>query len=120
MITKSFVKMYYDFLRDGFEPTPQLKRQIRYDLKSCHDPLKKSLREESRFYYPPNDYEAMYEYGFADWLDWTDEEIKEAVNAMERHNTTPYDCSGKMCTCWISWKRTPVGVAIVHKLTLDV
>lgn len=119
MITKDFVKMYYDFLREGFEPTPNLKRQIRYDLKSCHDPLAKSLREESRFYYR-KDGESMYEYGLADWLDWTDEEIKDAVNAMERHNSSAYDCSGKMCTRWISWKRTPVGVAIVHAMTLDV
>lgn len=119
MLTNDYIKLYYEFLRDGFEPTPDLKRQVRRSLKTCDDPLAKSLREESRFYYK-NDGESMYEYGLANWLHWKDDDIQRAVRDMERHNTTPYDCSGKMCTCWISWKRTKAGVAIVHYMTLDV
>ena len=119
MLTKNDIKLYYEFIREGFNPTPDWKRQVRRSLKTRGDPLAKSLREDSRFYYR-EDGESMYEYGLADWLHWTDEEIKRAVRDMERHNTTPYDCSGKMCTCWISWKRTPAGVAIVHAMVLDV
>ena len=117
MITKDFVKLYYQFLLDGFKPSPHLKRQIRYDSQRGYDPLAKSLREESRFLYR-HDGESMYEYGLAKWLDWTDDDIQRAVRDMERHSV--YDCSGKMCTRWISWKRTPAGVAIVHAMVLDV
>lgn len=117
MLTNDYIKLYYEFLRDGFKPTPDLKRQVRRSLKTCDDPLAKSLREESRFYYQ-EDGESMYEYGLANWLHWKDDDIQRAVRDMERHSA--YDCSGKMCTRWISWKRTPVGVAIVHAMVLDV
>lgn len=117
MITKDYIELYYKLLRVGFKPTPGLKRAIRRSLKPCADPLAKSLREDSRFYYR-EDGESMYEYGLADWLHWTDDDIQRAVRDMERHSA--YDCSGKMCTRWISWKRTPAGVAIVHAMVLDV
>jgi len=121
MVTKADIQFYYEIIREGLIPPDSHKRMIRTALKSRNDPLQKPLLKEWRCYYPENDYESMYEYGIVPLDDdATEEDIEEIVRDLERHNTTPYDCSGRLCTSWISWKRTPVGLAIVHRLTLDV
>lgn len=121
MTRRNEIELYYKIIKEGFTPPPSHKRLIRSYQKSGSDPLEKPLREAWRCYYPESDYESMYEYGICKLYDGdTDEDIKEYVKSLERHNTTPYDCSGKMVTCWITWKRTPVGLAIVHRMTLDV
>ena len=121
MTRRNEIELYYEIMREGFTPTPNHKRLVRSYMKSGSDSLGKSLREEWRCYYPKNDYESMYEYGICELNDNdTDEDIEDFVRSLERHNTSPYDCSGKMCTHWITWKRTPVGLAIVHYMVLDV
>ena len=121
MTRRNEIELYYEIMREGFTPPPSHKRLIRSYMKSGSDPLEKSLREEWRSYCPENDYETMYEYGILELCEAdTDEDIEDYVKSLEVHNTSPYDCSGKMCTRWISWRRTPVGLAIVHKLCLDV
>ncbi|MBO4809151.1 MAG: hypothetical protein J5537_08895, partial [Lachnospiraceae bacterium] len=47
--------------------------------------------------------ESITEFWIEDGLqDWTDEEIRDYMKDMECHNNTPYDCSGKMVTYWIT------------------
>ena len=120
MTSKNEIRQYYEWLLMGLPASDNYKRRIRAATKSFRDPLEKSLMNEERYYYPPNNWESVYEYGIATCDDETDEEIDAWVRGMERHNASLYDCSGKLCTSWISWKRTPVGIAIVHAMTLDV
>lgn len=54
------------------------------------------------------------------WDDMTDEEIDFEMRQMEVHNYSPYDCSGKLCTAWLSWKRIPLGISVVHCYRLDI
>lgn len=66
--------------------------------------------------------ESITEFWIEDGLqDWTDEEIRDYMKDMECHNNTPYDCSGKMVTYWITFHRNPTGlVSFTHHKCLDV
>lgn len=113
------VRDYYEFMLAGFPPSDNYKRCIRAEMKSCCDSLSKTLMEEERCRYS-EDGESVTYYGIVRDYGETDEEIQEWIDEMEVHNTSPYDCSGKLCTAWISWKRTPSGISVVHHMVLDV
>ena len=79
------------------------------------------LRDNSHFLVPDSDYESSYEFWIEEANGRTDEELNEYCDEMEVHNYTPYDCSGLMCTCYISWYRNKSGlISFVHKKNLDV
>ena len=81
----------------------------------------KSLQEDTRLYYSEKDYESWLEYGFFEAGDMTDEEIQEYVDEMEIHIYSPYDCTGKVFTQWITWHRNPCGlISVIHKKSIDV
>ena len=78
------------------------------------------LRDCVHFMYD-EDGEGVTEFWLEDLKDWTDAEIREYMKEQEVHNYTPYDCSGKLCTMYISFHRNPSGlVSFVHCKTLDV
>ena len=122
MKTKDWLRMYFELIHHNKSALdPYNKFYYRAMAKAGDDPLAYPLTAKTRFWSAPDDYEGVTEYGIETSLlyaeDW---EIEEFVRSLEVHNTSPYDCSGKLCTSWITWKRTPVGVAIVHRKTLDV
>ena len=81
----------------------------------------KSLSDEPHYLVPESNYESVYEFWIEEAQGRTDEELQEYCDEMEVHNNTPYDCSGFMCTCYISWYRNKSGlISFVHKKNLDV
>ena len=97
------------------------KRHIRKDSRKGVDRLEKPLTQGWWHVYP-NDGETVLEFRIfpGDWDDMLDEEIEEDVRSLEVHNLSPYDCSGKLCTAWLTWKRVEAGLSVVHCLALDV
>lgn len=54
---------------------------------------------------------------------YTDDEIREYIEDSDVYYgrvNSPYDCTGKRFTRWISWKRTPAGIALIHSWGLDI
>lgn len=80
-----------------------------------------SLRDKERVYQKEDDYEAWTEYGFFEADKMTDEEIQECINDMWITVNSPYDCTGKEFTMWITWHRNPCGlISVIHRKGLDV
>lgn len=54
--------------------------------------------------------------------DWTDEEIEEYIMCEVGYPPicSPYDCTGKRFTSWVSWSRQPIGIVMIHSFGLDV
>ena len=84
----------------------------------------KSLTEESRYAYDDNYDDYYKEFGFfPSYVEkWTDAEIKEWIDEeVWERIFSPYDCTGKRFTCWISWHRNPNGkISFVHRFGIDV
>lgn len=110
---------------------PEIKKQYRASFKHRRDPLAVSLRDHKwkefwsgdpwRRVYRKNDWESWYEFVIMpDWEDEPDESVQKAVNELEIHICSPYDCTGKPFSSWIHWKRTKAGVAIIRRMALDV
>ena len=120
MKTKDWLRMYFELIHHNKSALdPYNKRHYRAMAKSGDDPLTYPLTVKTRFWAAADDYEGVTEYGIeTSLIDAGDDEIKKFINSLEIHSA--YGCSGKLVTSWISWKRTPVGVAIVHRKTLDV
>lgn len=102
----------------------KLDATIRYIEKRCHKMKPKtikSLQEDTRLYCSDRLGEYWIEYGFFEGNGMTDEEIQEYVDDMEIHVYSPYDCTGKEITIWITWHRNPCGlISVIHKKGLDV
>ena len=102
------------------------KKIFKESYKRSHrgerDVLDNSLLEESRLAYPDEDWETCIEFGFlSKRTDLTDEEIEELVEDMTLRIYSPYDCTGKRFTRWITTHRNPSGlVSYVHEMGLDV
>ena len=54
--------------------------------------------------------------------DWTDEEIREYIESEVGYPPicSPYDCTGKRFTAWVSFSRQPCGIVMIHAWGLDV
>jgi len=79
------------------------------------------LSDNPHYLVPDSDYESSYEFWIEEANGRTDEELNEYCDEMEVHNCTPYDCSGLMCTAYITWYRNKSGlISFVHKKNLDV
>jgi len=96
----------------------------RYIEKRCHKTkpkVIKSLQEDTRLYCSDRLGTDWIEYGFFEADGMSDEEIQEYVDEMEIHIYSPYDCTGKVFTQWITWHRNPCGwISVIHKKGLDV
>lgn len=104
----------------------KLVRYYRDQIKSYYlerpDRLAKPLTEDSRFRYD-DDGEGYTEYLILPEDGYTsDEEIRDYLDEYVKlpEICSPYDCTGKCFTMWISWKRTKAGIAVVHRVGLDV
>ena len=64
--------------------------------------------------------ETGYYYGIFDDDGETDEEIEEYCDSLVMRINSPYDCTGKLFTQYITWKRTSMGIRIIHAWGRDV
>ena len=96
---------------------PSVRRNSRNGVDILEKPLTQEWRRVCR-----HDGETVLEFRIypGDWEDALDEEIEEEVRSLERHNLSPYDCTGKLFTAWLTWKRVEAGLSVVHCLALDV
>ena len=99
----------------------RMKRRIREESRCGEDRLAKPLTEEWRRI-GREDGESVTEYRIfpGDWSDTSDEEIHKELRWLERHNYSQYDCTGKLCTAWLTWKRVKAGLSVCHCMVLDV
>lgn len=106
------------------------RRVLRRKYRHGNSPAKlPSLMDRNRYRCDEDDYESVTEYGFLPEKyfgrtisDWCDEAIDEWINDNMRLTIcSPYDCTGKEFTRWITWHRNPCGrISFVHRLGLDV
>ena len=100
-----------------------LRYLLKADYKRRHSALQvlEPLTEESRVMY--DEYgDDVTEYGFIKGSeDWTDDEIEMWRKTSWIRIYSPYDCTGRLFTCWITCHRNPNGVvSFVHRLGRDV
>ena len=89
------------------------------------DPLAKPVTEEWRTVYNEcgeggKDYMILpYTSGNREW---SDDDIKEYIMSQVGYPPiySPYDCTGKRFTEWVSWSRQPVGIVMIHSWGVDV
>ena len=88
-----------------------------------------SLMDCDRYHCGEDDFETCIEYGFLpeklygkNSSECLDETIDEWINDyIWRTINSPYDCTGKLFTRWISWHRNPCGrISFVHHLGIDI
>ena len=98
------------------------KNAYKRNHRGERDVLDSSLLEESRLACRDEDWETCFEFGFlSKRTDLTDEEIEEMVEDMTIRIYSPYDCTGKRFTRWITTHRNPSGlVSYIHEMGLDV
>lgn len=67
------------------------------------------------------DWDSRKDYGFFVGTGWTDDEIREEIEAMTLRVNSPYDCTGQPFTITINWHRNPSGlISYVHWIGYDV
>lgn len=97
--------------------------KIRADIRklSGEDPIEFPLTSNFRKHWDVDDDPSYTEYGIlADMGDDEDVEqyIRDVVYIPEW--SSPYDCTGRPFTMWCHWKRTPAGIAVVHRVCYDI
>lgn len=99
----------------------RMKRRIREESRCGEDALAEPLTEDWRCIVHA-DGEGVTEFRIypGNWDEMTDEEIAEEMRGLERHNYSQYDCSGKLCTIWLTWKRVKAGLSVCHCMCLDI
>ena len=121
----NFVKGYY---REHNMPLEKLgdfikeqRREIRRINAYSVDPLEKSMRDEWRHVYS-EDGEDGYDFCLMSDDGETEDEIREMAEAAVGYPPicSPYDCTGKRFTRWITVHKVPAGFAVVHSWGLDV
>ena len=124
------------FLREQSVPEGQINlwkkkrvREIRDKIakidREFRDPLEKPLTDGWRTVYSNEYGEGGYDFRIlqvGNPADWTDEEIEEYIMCEVGYPPicSPYDCTGKRFTSWVSWSRQPVGIVMIHNWGLDV
>ena len=117
--------MNYNVIRDlltwsrkfGFELTPQIKREMRSFMRNHIEPLQ-PLSAKIHRVYTAND--SMAEFYIMVDPGWTDAEIREFVEENWIRNYSMCDCTGKVFTVSLNVKRIPLGLSVVHHMSLDV
>jgi hypothetical protein len=99
----------------------RMKRRVRRDSRCGEDRLAKPLTEEWRSVFRA-DGESVTEFRIipGDWSDMSDEELDAEIRKIEQHSYSQYDCTGKLCTAWLTWKRVGAGLSVCHCMVLDV
>ena len=100
--------------------TDKHKITVRAAMKKVRDPLLFSLTEESRIYYPKDDYESWTEYGIYEDKGYSDEELIELFDEQYVDVQCDYSPTGRPYTRYIHWKRMPIGIAYAIHWGLDV
>lgn len=122
----NFVKTYYqkhnmpiegkiaEFLKEE-------RRKIRRINRYQEDPLAKSMQEDWRRVYD-EDGEGGYDFCLMSDDGEKEDEIREMAEDVVGYPLicSPYDCTGKRFTRWITVKRVPAGFAVIHSWGLDV
>ena len=112
----------------GDKSDPKFVRWIKRHRDEIHsinayfvDPLGKPMTDDWRHRYN-EDGEGGVDYILVKDCGETDEEIEDFVMCTVGYPpiNSPYDCTGRRFTWGIDWKRTPSGIAIVHRWGLDV
>ena len=96
-----------------------IKRIIRKNFNQGEAIETLPLTEATRF----GDFDCEYwtEYGLFDGAGMGDGEVQEVIDEMRYRVYSPYDCTGKPYTVWISWHRNPSGlISYIHRVGLDV
>ena len=101
----------------NFELTPQIKREMRKAMRNYIEPLQSLTAKVHRVY---TDAESMAEFYIIPETNWTDEEIREFIEENWIRNYSMYDCTGKMFTSSFDVTRIPVGLSVVHHMSLDI
>jgi len=103
-------------------------RDIREDLKRINrnyvDPLGKSLLEGWRTYSDDNG-ETGYDFRIlpvSNPNNWSDDEIREYIMCEVGYPPicSPYDCTGKRFTRWVSFNVQKCGIVMIHAWGLDI
>ena len=97
------------------------RRKIRRINDQKVDPLAKSMQDDWRHSW--DEYgEGGYDYGIVADDGKTEEEIREWVYEAIGYPeiNSPYDCTGKRFTSWISVHKCGLGFAVVHRWCLDI
>ena len=122
----SFVKNYYrehNMPLDGkiAEFLKEKRREIRRINSYREDPLAKSMRDDWRHVYD-EDGEGGYDFCLMSDDGETEDEIREMAEDAVGYPPicSPYDCTGKRFTRWITVNRVPAGFAVIHSWGLDV
>lgn len=121
----NFVKGYYrenNMLSDKLgDFIKEKRREIHRINRYREDPLAKSMREDWR-HVCDEDGEGGYDFCLMSDDGETEDEIREMAEDAVGYPPicSPYDCTGKRFTRWITVKRVPAGFAVIHSWGLDV
>jgi len=109
------------FEKCGLDNTKQ-KREVRAQNKPEHQKpfLQRLMDGETIAQAQRDDGECWTEYTLFENRGETDGEINEYTQEMEQHINSMYDCTGRAFTRWITWKRLPIGILVIHYKGLDV
>lgn len=101
----------------NFELTPQIKREMRRFMRNHIEPLQPLTAKIHRVYTGDD---SMAEFYIIPETNWTDEEIRDFIEENWIRNYSMYDCTGKMFTSSFDVTRIPVGLSVVHHMSLDI
>lgn len=101
----------------NFELTPQIKREMRRFMRNHIEPLQPLTAKIHRVYTGDD---SMAEFYIIPETNWTDEEIREFIEENWIRNYSMYDCTGKMFTSSFDVTRIPVGLSVVHHMSIDI
>lgn len=83
-----------------------------------------SLLDAPHTYCSDDDWESYIEFGFLpDYTrTYSDEEVEDWIDdRMRMVINSPYDCTGKLFSAWIDWRRNPTGlISYRHCIGIDV
>lgn len=100
-----------------------MKRAAKKDL-NCGDNYEwGSLVDSPRSGCGGDDLDTMVQYGFFDGHKMSDADVREFINEYIRIPLpySPYDCTGRLFTVYVSWHRNPTGlISFVNHIGIDV
>ena len=103
-----------DFIREQ-------RNEIRRINQYSADPLEKSMRDDWRHVWD-EDGEGGFDFCLMPDVGETEDQIRELAEYAVGYPPicSPYDCTGKRFTRWITVHKVPAGFAVVHSWGLDV
>lgn len=108
IIERTGVKHYRDMMKKWYKKIDRQSGQIKAPLYAC---------DRTRY----TDWDSRKDYGFFVGTGWTDDEIREEIEAMTIRVNSPYDCTGRPFTITINWHRNPSGlISYVHWIGYDI